>query len=279
MEELITLQNVSKNYGNKSVLNNINLSLLSGETLAIIGVNGAGKSTLLKVMAGLCCLSNGKRIERERKDKIKIGYVPEHFPKLNFTPYEYICHMGKMQGLSQANIYKVSEELFDIFNITSMKDTRIKFLSKGTIQKVAVVQAIIEKPDILLLDEPLSGQDIESQEKFIGILQKFKTEKICIALACHERYLVDKLADKVVTIEKGEITSNISNKNNIYTNMLIRFRVSNEFDAKKVKEFGGIVNIVQDGQLVSILVDRQYSDNCILKLLQLGCSIVSVKES
>lgn len=161
MESLITLENVSKTYGNKRVLDYINLKIVKGQTLAIMGANGTGKSTLLRIIAGLSNLSSGKRILCDNGDKLKIGYVPDRFPKLNFTPYEYIYYIGKMEGLSQMYIDKYSSELFQTFNIDSMKNTRIKYLSKGTIQKVSVIQTFISKPDILLLDEPLSGQDID----------------------------------------------------------------------------------------------------------------------
>lgn len=157
MESLITLENVSKIYGNKCVLDNINLKTVRGQNLAIIGDNGTGKSTLLRIIAGLSSLSSGKRILCTNGDKLKIGYVPDRFPKLNFTQYEYIYYMGKIEGFSQTYIDKCSSELFQTFNTDLMKDTRIKYLSKGTIQKVAAIQAFMSKPDILLLDEPLIG--------------------------------------------------------------------------------------------------------------------------
>lgn len=279
MEGLITLENVSKIYGNKRILEDINLKIVKGQTLAIMGANGAGKSTLLRIIAGLSNLSNGKRILCDNGDKLKIGYVPDRFPKLNFTPYEYIYYMGKMEGLSRMYIDKYSSELFQTFNIDSMKNTRIKYLSKGTIQKVAVIQAFISKPDILLLDEPLSGQDNKSQKVFIDTLQKFKTEEISIVLACHEMDLVDRLADKVITIEGGKIIDNIYNKNNDYENMLIRFKATREFDVNIIKEFSGLLNIVQNERLVSVLINKHYSDIAISKLLQMGYSIVSVNES
>lgn len=275
MESLITLENVSKVYGNRYVLNNIDLKIVKGQTLAIIGANGTGKSTLLRIIAGLTNLSSGKRILCDNGDKLKIGYVPDRFPKLNFTPYEYIYYMGKIEGLSKTYIDKYSSELFQTFNIDSMKNMRINCLSKGTIQKVAVIQAFISKPDILLLDEPLSGQDNESQKRFVEIVKKFKTEEICIVLACHEMDLVNKLADKIATIEHGKI---IYNKNNDYENMLIRFKVTKEFDVNTVKKFSGLLNIVQKEQLVSISINKHYSDIAISKLLQMGYSIVSVNE-
>lgn len=275
MEELIKLEDVSKNYKNKKILSNINLSIFKGQTLAVVGKNGAGKSTLLKIIAGLSRVSEGRRIVNGDRRKLNIGYVPDGFPKLNFTPHEYIWHMGKIESLSNTHINKVEKELFNDFNLNSMKDTRIKYLSKGTIQKVAVIQAMLSKPDILLLDEPLSGQDIDSQEKNIAILEKLKSEGITMVLACHEVYLVEKLADKTVKIEDTKILCFMKD---IHKNMSIVFRISEDFDLNLVKSFKGLLNVNQKKNLVNILVDKKYSDSSIMHLINMGCSIVSVKE-
>ncbi|MBV7273697.1 hypothetical protein JMF89_07725 [Clostridiaceae bacterium UIB06] len=91
--------------------------------------------------------------------------------------------------------------------------------------------------------------------------------------------LVNKLADEVVKIEDGKLIYNIHNKNNDYKNMLIRFKVTEEFDVNIVKKFSGLLNIVQNDQLVSVLISKPYSDIAIFKLLQMGYSIVSVNEN
>ncbi|PJI07743.1 MULTISPECIES: ATP-binding cassette domain-containing protein [Clostridium] len=275
MEELIKLEDVSKSYRNKKILSNINLSIFKGQTLAVIGKNGAGKSTLLKIIAGLSKVSGGRRIVKGDRLKLNIGYVPDRFPKLNFTPHEYILHMGKIEGLSNNHIDKVEKELFNDFNLNSMKDTQIKYLSKGTIQKVAVIQAMLSKPDILLLDEPLSGQDVDSQEKNISILEKLKSEGIAMVLACHEAYLVEKLADKTVKIQNAKM---LCFSQDTHKNMFIVFKISEDFDLNLVKSFKGLLNASQNGRLANILVDPKYSDSSIMHLINMGCSIVSVKE-
>lgn len=204
MKKIIELEKITKNYNGKVVLNNINLDIFENQLLAIIGPNGTGKSTLLRIISGLSTASSGKRVVYN-KEEIKIGYVPDRFPKLNFTPEEYLYYMGSLQGLSKEFIRERSEELFTIFNMQNMKDTRIKYLSKGTIQKVSVMQAIMDKPDMLLLDEPISGQDSEAEKVFIDILEQLKEKGISIILACHEMYLVERLADRVINIINGQI--------------------------------------------------------------------------
>ena len=84
---------------------------------------------------------------------------------MNFTPAEYLYHIGTFQGLSKSEIEEHIEKLFDRFNMQLMKNTMIKYLSKGSMQKVAVIQSLMTKPDVLLLDEPLSGQDLRISGK------------------------------------------------------------------------------------------------------------------
>lgn len=271
MEKLITLEKVAKTYYGKSVLSNINLDIFKNQLLAVIGPNGTGKSTLLRIISGLSSISSGKRIICSKNEELKIGYVPDRFPKLNFTPKEYLFYMGKLQGLSEKFIENRSRELFVMFNMESMKDTRIKYLSKGTIQKVSVMQAIMSEPDILLLDEPISGQDSESEKNFIGIIEQFRKKKISIVLACHEMYLVEKLADRVINIKNGEIESD-RYKNQDKDCMKICFILN---DSSNVKLENVIDKYVEKG-CTSILVNKDFSDAAILNLINSGASIVSV---
>lgn len=271
MEKLITLEEVTKTYDDKNVLSNINLDIFKNQLLAVIGPNGTGKSTLLRIISGLSSVSSGKRIIHSENEELKIGYVPDRFPKLNFTPKEYLFYMGKLQGLSEKFIENRSRELFEMFNMEGMRDTRIKYLSKGTIQKVSVMQAVMDEPDILLLDEPISGQDSESEKNFIRIIEQFRKKKISIVLACHEMYLVEKLADRVINIRNGQIESDeYKNKDKDY--MKICFTL-NGFSNVKLEN---VIDKYAEKGCTSILVSKDFSDATILNLINSGASIVSV---
>lgn len=271
MEKLITLEKVTKTYDGKNILDNINLDIFRDQLLAIIGPNGTGKSTLLRIISGLSNISNGKRIIYGKNEELKIGYVPDRFPKLNFTPKEYLFYMGRLQGLSEKFVENRLEELFEIFNMENMKDTRIKYLSKGTIQKVSVMQAVMDEPDILLLDEPISGQDSESEKNFIGIIEQFRKKKISIVLACHEMYLVEKLADRVINIRNGEIESD-EYKNPNKACMKICFTLNASSDVK----LENVIDKYVEKGCTCILVNKDFSDAAILNLINSGASIVSV---
>lgn len=271
MEKLITLEKVTKVYGSKNILNNINLDIFKNQLLAVIGPNGTGKSTLLRIISGLSSVSSGKRIIYSKNEELKIGYVPDRFPKLNFTPKEYLFYMGKLQGLSEKFIEDHSKELFATFNMESMKDTRIKYLSKGTIQKVSVMQAVMDEPDMLLLDEPISGQDSESEKSFISMIEQFRKKKIAIVLACHEMYLVEKLADRVINIRNGQIESDEDKKQN-KTCMKICFSLDSGIDVK----LENVIDKYVEKGCTSVLVNKAFSDVTILNLIKSGASIVSV---
>ncbi len=188
---LISLNMISKYFGKKLVLKDLNLNITKNSTIALLGHNGSGKSTLLKIIAGLSKISAGNI---DYAPQLKIAYIPENFPKIDLSPEAFIQSMGLIEGLSLEHITTQSHHLFDAFQMTDMVDVPIKFLSKGTIQKVAVIQALLNSPDILLLDEPLSGQDLHSQKLFIQMVQNLQQQGVATIMSCHERFLVNQLA-------------------------------------------------------------------------------------
>jgi ABC-type multidrug transport system ATPase subunit len=195
--ELIHLDHISKKYGKKLVLSDINLSVMEGQSIALLGTNGSGKSTLLRILCGLTKITSGGI---KYSSALKFNYVPEHFPKMNITAKQYIEHMGLIEKMPIQRIRDKSKELFETFLMDQMIDIPMKHLSKGTLQKVAVIQTLITKPDILLLDEPLSGQDIKSQKHFITMMKELNNQGVTIVMSCHEMYLVNQISNEVYEI-------------------------------------------------------------------------------
>jgi len=152
-EEIIRLENISKSYSNRLILEQINLVIERGRSIALTGNNGSGKSTLLKIINGLTNVNSGKVIYN---GDLKFNYIPEHFPKLNISAKQYIEYMGKIENIPINELTHTYEELFHNFHMDSMLDIQMKYLSKGSLQKVAVMQALLQRPDVLLMDEPLS---------------------------------------------------------------------------------------------------------------------------
>lgn len=199
---LISLNSISKYFGKKLILKDIDLTITKKSAIALLGHNGSGKSTLLKMVGGLSKVSSGS-INYE--PQLKIAYIPENFPKIDLTAGEFIKSMGLIGGLPQEKVSTRMQDLFQAFQMADMIDVPIKHLSKGTIQKVAVIQALLDMPDVLLLDEPLSGQDIQSQQLFIHMVQELHQQGVAMIMSCHERFLVNQLAHEAYEISDHQL--------------------------------------------------------------------------
>ena len=198
MDKIITLENVTKSYHGKTVLDGVSHDFFVGESIAFAGHNGCGKSTMLKILAGLVRINNGT-VNYHRK--IRFSYVPEKFPGMDITMISYLRSVAQMEGVPFSKVNKLIEEFF----LEGMINTRMNHMSKGSLQKVGVIQALMAPHDVILLDEPLSGQDTKSQEVFIEKINTLRSQGVTVLMACHEKKLMDEISDRVYTINQGRI--------------------------------------------------------------------------
>lgn len=198
MRKIIDLKNITHQYNSDIILQNLNLSISEKQSIAFTGHNGCGKSTLLKIIAGLIRPTKGHVVYH---GDLLFHYVPERFPKMNLTARQYLGCMGKLDGLKIQETETKFEELCKEFFLSEMIDTPMKHLSKGSLQKVSVIQALLTKPDVLMLDEPLSGQDTDSQDVFIRKMNQMRRTGTAVIMSCHEQYLMDSLTDTIYHIE------------------------------------------------------------------------------
>jgi len=202
-KSIIQLENVTKKFKKKPILENINLTIYQGQSIALTGHNGVGKSTLLKIIAKLIKVDSGNI---NYLDPLLFHYVPEQFPRNNLTVKEYLTLICRLDDHSkQVTEEKIKAFLGDFF-MTHMADTPLNYLSKGSLQKVGVIQALITTPDVLLLDEPLSGQDAKSQRVFIQKMKDLLADGMTIIMSCHEPYLINEISDTVIEINDRQIS-------------------------------------------------------------------------
>lgn len=196
----ITLNNVTKKYGGKTIIEGVSHTFYKGESIAFYGHNGCGKSTMLKLISGLIPISFG---ELKYHERLRFSYVPEKFVGMEIEMIDYLRAVERMEGVDPA----VTDSLIEDFFLDPMIHTRMDKLSKGSLQKVGVIQALMAPHEVILLDEPLSGQDAESQKVFIDKMNELRECGITILMSCHEKKLIEALSDRVYTIENGKLAA------------------------------------------------------------------------
>ncbi|WP_068677344.1 ABC transporter ATP-binding protein [Oceanobacillus sp. Castelsardo] len=271
MEKLIELKNISKVYTDKkNVLRNISLTINKKQVIAILGGNGTGKSTLLRIIAGVERPTSGK-INYPNKT-IKIGYVPERFPKnIRFSPSEYFLYMGKMSGASKDGLTKRIDNLLHRFQLEGLKNQRIMELSKGNIQKVGLIQSILLKPNLLILDEPLSGLDFEAQGELVKIIGELKQQGTTILITYHESNILESTVDNTFLIHNGNISETETTVKQSIKLLIIR-----NVEKSVVKDWGGIHKVVEKDQQLYLYVSAKESDVILSRVLQLKGSVEAV---
>lgn len=199
---LLTAEDISKRYNGCLLLREISLSISKGEAICIVGKNGSGKSTLLRILSGLTSFDSGRLIIDKRISK---SFIPDGFEKSNMTIKKFMKYIYDMDEYSTDS--HILNEYYEKYSIMDMIDTPMKFLSKGSLQKVAVIQALISERNLIFMDEPLDGQDTTSKSIFFEEIKERKRKGVGVIIACHEKQLMDELGDKIYCLEKGVLVN------------------------------------------------------------------------
>lgn len=274
---LIELDRGTKIYGGRTVLKEVSLSVERGVATALIGRNGSGKSTLLAILAGLIKLSSGRWVYRSRA--LRIGYSPEAFPPLKLSPDQYLHSMGRIAGVSTQEL-----KLLEAFHLEAFRGEPMAGFSKGMLQKVNLIQSLVTQPELLLLDEPMSGLDLPSQHTLIEILREQKKRGAAILFSAHEPLSVEALADHVHVLQAGSTVMRINGQENLMTepHTYIVCTGFAPFDEKTMTLLPGYISseTVQGPPgkwALGIKVANGTTDSCLLELLRAGRSVLSVE--
>ncbi|BBF41415.1 ABC transporter, ATP-binding protein [Lachnospiraceae bacterium KM106-2] len=265
MEKLIKIQELTKQFAGREILSKINLEIHRGDSIAFTGHNGSGKSTLLKMIGGLLPYDSGVIL---RNKNLRVDYIPEHFPKLAITARQYLIHMGKLEGLDSERIRKKIDSLSTAFYMEEMLDTPIRFLSKGTMQKVCVIQAMLGEQDLLLLDEPLSGQDEDSKKNFLSLIKERITQGTAVVMSCHEALLMREVSREIYQIENKRLVRTDLQQLRGARKILV-FEKGNKGSKKESLE---LVRI-EEGTKTKVFVSNEDMDQAVKQMLASGYEI------
>lgn len=211
----IEISDVSKTYDRASepALLEVDLRVSPGEKIGLIGANGSGKTTLLRLLMNFVLPDKGRiqiwgenSLEKTRK---YIGFVPERQEGMeNFTPRELLHISARMYGMKGIETNRRIEELLEFAELTKVADELLSGFSKGMAQRVQICIALIHRPQILLLDEPMSGLDPGGQEDVRSLL--FRLPNLTMLYASHNLEEIETFCSSVIIIHRGQIVQKLN---------------------------------------------------------------------
>ena len=210
---MLEIRNLTKYYRNVPVVNDVSFTVKPGEVTGYLGPNGSGKSTTVKIVTALIEPSGGK-VFLDGKDirsdlmafKRRLGYVPEEAILYSYmTGLEYLQLIGCLRGMPVAEVDRKANELLELLSLGDYRHAPISAYSKGMKQRVLIASALLHDPDVLILDEPLSGIDVTSALLFKHLLTELAQQGKMILYISHVLEVVEKVCAQVVIIYKGRI--------------------------------------------------------------------------
>lgn len=209
---MIKLENVTKIYDNKKIIDNISFNIEENQIVGFLGVNGAGKTTTINMITGLTEPTSGKIyingvdiVKNGKKAKKNIGFLAENVPLyIDFTTIEFLRFMAELKDVPKKEIKNEVDKVIDKLNLNEYKNKLIRNLSKGTKQRVGIAGAIIGSPKILIFDEPTVGLDPMQIIEIRNIIKDL-SQKHTIFMSSHILSEISKICDRVIIIDGGKI--------------------------------------------------------------------------
>ena len=209
---MIYVKDLSKHFGSLKAVDHLSFEIKAGEVFGLLGPNGAGKSTTVKMMVGMLSPTEGEIeinglsvISDINRIKTDLGYVPENCALYeNLTGREHLELVCNLHHFPLEKIEPQAKKLIDLFELTDAADKRIAGYSKGMKQRLLLAGAIIHNPQVLILDEPLSGLDANAQSLIRELIREFAREGRTVVFCSHVLEVVERLCDELVIIDHGK---------------------------------------------------------------------------
>ena len=207
---IIECRNVSKRFGEKLAIEDINLKIPEGGIFGLLGPNGAGKTTLIRIINRITIPTSGEILFKgspiTQRDVEKIGYMPEErglYRKMKVG--EQAMYLAQLKGMSSADARRELKDWFVRFGIQSWWDKKVEELSKGMAQKLQFIITVVHKPSLMILDEPFSGFDPVNAEIIRQEILRLKDEGATIVLSTHNMESVEELCDEIALINRSHL--------------------------------------------------------------------------
>lgn len=255
---MIEVKNLSKNYGDRSAISNLNFTVRKGEVVGFLGPNGAGKSTTMKIITGYMAPSMGEvRVagfdvfEEPLEVKRRLGYLPETPPVYHdMHVRDYLTFVAKLKGVNRDRVRGLVDITIEKTALGEVQGRLIGNLSKGFKQRVGLAQALVSDPEILVLDEPTVGLDPKQVSEMRGLIRQLRGQHTII-LSTHILPEVQASCEKVIIINRGQIVAEDSldglskRMSGGGHSVTLRVRRMQDEVARGLEKLDGIVRVVK----------------------------------
>jgi ABC-2 type transport system ATP-binding protein len=218
---MLEVRQLTKRYSGVTVVDRVSFTIRPGEILGYLGANGAGKSTTVKMLTGLIepsageILFNGENVVRNMKSyQGRLGYVAEEahlYPHLSGR--EYLQLAGRLHGMRRSQLEPKMDELLRLFGLWEDRHSPLASYSKGMRQKILLSAALLHDPELLILDEPFSGLDVNAAMVLRSLLRALAERKKLVLYSSHVLEVVEKVATSVLILRKGIVAAHDSVSN------------------------------------------------------------------
>ncbi|HEY3750933.1 MAG TPA: ABC transporter ATP-binding protein [Pseudonocardiaceae bacterium] len=267
------LSGIGKRYGSGPwVLSDVELRLSDGDVLAVVGGNGAGKSTLLRLLVGLTRPTVGEVRERPTA----VGYVPDRFPPHDrMSARHYLTHMGRIRGLQTNQAQNRADDLLDRLALVGGPDTALRKLSRGNAQKVALAQALLVAPRLLVLDEPWSGLDVSAHQVLGEIIGEVREGGGTVVFTDHRKAVAAAYATRVYRISGGRLAEEPGGIGELAGVELRRI----ESGAVDLAGLPGVIDVHERDDVIVVTVADKHCDAVLGAALAGGWSVHAVRRT
>ncbi len=215
MSSVIEVEKLEKRYGLIQAVSGVSFQVQPGEVVGFLGPNGAGKSTTMRILAGSLGATSGVArvagfdvFEAPEEAKLRLGYLPEVPPLYGeMTTRDYLAFAARVKGVRQPD--EAVERVMGQVGVQSVADRLIDHLSKGYRQRVGLAQALVHDPEVLILDEPMSGLDPAQQAEIRGLIQSLAEGQRTVILSTHSLAQVEAICQRAIIINEGRIVADL----------------------------------------------------------------------
>jgi ABC-2 type transport system ATP-binding protein len=263
LETILSISNLDKRFGNIHAVNNLSFDIEKGNVYGILGPNGSGKSTTLGIILNVVNRTSGSfswfdgRLTTHKALK-KVGAIIE---RPNFYPYmtasqnlELVCK------IKEISFEKIGEKLKQV-NLYERKDSKFKTFSLGMKQRLAIASALLNDPEILILDEPTNGLDPQGIHEIRSIIKEIATRGTTILLASHLLDEVEKVCTHVIVLQKGKklYSGTVDEMTSSFGIIELKAEENNKELINILKNYDGIMSVKETGDLIQVKLSRNIS--------------------